>query len=389
MKTKRREFIKASVLLGASTPLLSRCLSEKKSEETMTTIPDTPIAPLQILILGGTSFLGPHQIKYALHRGHQISTFTRGKSVPTVHADLLDQVESLIGDRENDLEALKNRQWDVVIDNSGRQVSWTEATARLLKNSAAVYLYISSISVFYPYYTMNVKEDGPIVLTMPDNVSDDEAYLYEYGVMKANSELAARRIFGEDRTIVVRPTFMTGPGDKTDRFMYWPIRLAEGGDVIVPGKKSDQIQYIDVRDMAEWTIRLLEEKAVGTYNGAGPKDVMNMQQFVAKAAMAFDQQHRFVNIDEYSFLQKHNLNFMAPYVLPSEKFKGITNANHEKALAAGLSYRDLARTVKDTYEWWISDAVDAERRKQYLADETGILARESEILKQWEQMVKG
>lgn len=374
----RRAFLQRSSLLAASLAM-QQCTSAKT--EKMKSTPE--VKPLNILLLGGTSFLGPHQIKYALDRGHSISTFTRGKSVPTVHVDLLEKVESLVGDRENDLEALKNRKWDAVIDNSGRQVKWTEATAELLKDNVDQYMYISSISVFYPYYTVDVKEDGPIVLEIPEDVSEDEKYLYDYGVMKANSELAARRLFGDDRTIVVRPTFMTGPGDKTDRFMYWPTQLAQGGDIILPGKDEDAIQFIDVRDIAAWMIRLIEDKAAGTYNGAGPNGFMNMAQFIDKAKPAFDRPHNLIRIDDYAFLEENGLSFMAPYVMPSEKFKGITRANMQKALSTGLKFRPISETVKDTYEWWVSSAIDSDRRKAYESNPDSVNFKEKEIINKW------
>lgn len=375
----RRSFIQKSSLIAASLAM-QQCSSRNPGEKVL---PTKQIKPMNILLLGGTSFLGPHQIKYALDRGHSISTFTRGKSVPTVHADLLDKVETLIGDREDDLEALKNRKWDAVIDNSGRQVKWTEDTANLLKDNVGQYLYISSISVFYPYYTTDVKEDGPIVLEIPADVSEDEKYLYDYGVMKANSELAARKIFGDDRTIVVRPTFMTGPGDRTDRFMYWPTQLAEGGDIILPGKDEDAIQFIDVRDISAWMIRLLEDKAAGTYNGAGPEGFMNMAQFLEAAAPAFDKKHNLIRIDDYTFLEENQLSFMAPYVLPSEKFMGITRANIEKALSTGLTFRPVSETVRDTYDWWVSSAIDSERRQAFDMNPQGVNAREKEIIDKW------
>lgn len=375
----RRNFL-AQAALGSAAMSLMKCSMSKNvsvNEKTENAV------PLKILLLGGTSFLGPHQIKYALERGHSISTFTRGKSKPTVHADLLDQVESLIGDRENDLESLKNKEWDVVIDNSGRQVKWTEDTAELLKDNVKLYMYISSISVFYPYYTDNVKEDGPIVISIPEDVGEDEKYLYDYGVMKANSELAARRIFGDNRTIVVRPTFMTGPGDRTDRFMYWPTQLAQGGDIILPGKAEDPIQFIDVRDIAGWMIRLVENKAAGTYNGAGPKGFMNMEQFLQAGKKAFAKDYNFIKIDDYSFLEDNGLSFMAPYVMPREKFRGITRANLDKAISTGLSFRPVSETVKDTYDWWVSSAIDSDRRQAFETNPEGVNAKEKEIIEKW------
>jgi 2'-hydroxyisoflavone reductase len=196
-KKSRREFIELSVKSGLAIPvigsgLLSCTSSNKKSDE------DESNSKLNILILGGTSFLGPHQIAYALNRGHSISTFTRGKTEPTVHQGIFDKVERLIGDRENNLKALMDRKWDAVIDNSGHKVEWTEKTAELLKDNVGLYLYTSSTGVYYPYRTGNIREDQELVLEEPEGIEDEEMKIeYRYGVMKSNSEIAARLVMTE------------------------------------------------------------------------------------------------------------------------------------------------------------------------------------------------
>jgi len=192
MKKNRREFLGTSLALGLAPALmanpLTRGLSSASSEK-----------KLKILILGGTSFLGPHQIAYALERGHEVSIFTRGKTVPKVHTELFGKVEKLVGDREDNLEALKNREWDVVIDNSGRKTKWTEDTAKLLKDKVGLYMYTSSISVYYPFYGDDFSESRELVTEMPADVTEDEKYTYDYGIMKATSEIAAIKEFGEAR----------------------------------------------------------------------------------------------------------------------------------------------------------------------------------------------
>jgi 2'-hydroxyisoflavone reductase len=216
--------------------------------------------PSSIVQVDDYSFLGPHQIAYALKRGHSISTFTRGKTLPSVHQELFANVEQLIGDREDDLSALENGQWDVVIDNSGRKTEWTQKSAQLLKDKAKFYLYTSSTGVYYPYLKDNIDEESKVLLQEPTELKESEDELdYWYGVMKATSEQATIKAFGVERSIIVRPTYMMGPADKTDRFIYWPIRLPKGGEILVPGKTADPVEYIDVRDVAEWMIRLAEE----------------------------------------------------------------------------------------------------------------------------------
>jgi 2'-hydroxyisoflavone reductase len=380
----RRIFIKKSALASIAIPILGSsiigCKSEKENESKDSEIDSKK---LNILILGGTSFLGPHQVAYALSRGHKVSTFTRGKTKPSVHAKLFEQVEQLVGDRENNLKALENRKWDVVIDNSGRKVEWTKATANLLKDNVGMYIYTSSTGVYYPYLTGNITEDTKLVLTMPEGLSENEKYEQEYGVMKANSELAAINAFGKERTIVVRPTYMIGPADKTDRFIHWPIRLAKGGDILVPGKTEDVVQYADVRDIAEWFIRLAENKSYGTYNGVGPKSSQNMQEFIKEAAQTFDVESAFVMVDDYDFLEKNKIYYAVPWIMGGEKYYGTARVSNSKAIAAGLTFRPLKDTVKDTYDWWNSDAIKEERRQKYETNTNTLLSKEKEMLKNW------
>ena len=384
----RRKFMNNTVKAAALLPLTGMSLacygkSESKSKNHSE---DSVGQSLNILLLGGSSFLGPHQIAYALDRGHKITTFTRGKTKPTVHQELYDQVEHLVGDRENDLEALKDRKWDAVIDNSGRKVAWTEATAELLKEHVGMYIYISSVSVFYPYYKADVKETDPVVLEVPEGVTGDEKFTYDYGVMKANSELAAQRIFGKERTAVVRPTFMAGPADRTNRFLYWPTQLASGKEVVVPGKKDDPVQYIDVRDIADWTIRLIETKTAGVFNGVGPSATASVSAFAQEAHKALGSTSELIAIDDHDFLRQNNIRFQAPWILDAEKFHGISRVNNDHSKAHGLQFRSLETTMKDTLDWWNSSAVSKERKDQFLADPNELHNKQKELLKNWRQL---
>ena len=380
----RRIFIKKSALAGIGLPLLgSGILSCKNEESTNILAEEDTRKQLNILILGGTSFLGPHQIAYALSRGHKVSTFTRGKTTPKVHADLFEKVEMLIGDREDNLKALENRQWDVVIDNSGRKVSWTKATAELLKDNAGMYMYTSSTGVFYPYLNGNLTEETEVALEVPEGLTENEKYEMDYGVMKANSELAAINTFGTERTVVIRPTYMLGPADRTDRFIHWPVRLANGGQHLVPGKAEDLVQYIDVRDVAEWFIRLAENKSHGIYNGVGPNEEQTMQQFIKEAAKAFDTSSSFVMVDNYEFLNKNGIYYSIPWVMPDEKHYGSARVSNKKSIAAGLTYRPLSETVKDTYNWWNSDKVDIERKAKFNENLEVMLVNEKKMIAQW------
>lgn len=344
---------------------------------------------LNILILGGTSFLGPHQIAYALERGHSITTFTRGKTLPTIHQKLFEQVTQLTGDRESDLSALEDGKWDAVIDNSGRKTEWTQKSAALLKGKADLYLYTSSTGVFYPYLEDGLNEEHQPLLVEPEGIEDEDMKLeYWYGVMKATSELAARKEFGDDRTIIVRPTYMIGPADKTNRFIHWPIRLSKGGEILVPGKPEDRVQYADVRDIAEWMIRLIEEKQTGTFNAAGPQTPQTIQEFAAAAGKTFDVPASFVQIDDYEFLENQKISYLVPWIMPVGNNKFTAGIDNKKAVNAGLNFRDLKTTIKDTYDWWYSDALTDEQRDKYELDPETVLMREQKILNTWKEFPK-
>ncbi|SOE20857.1 2'-hydroxyisoflavone reductase [Spirosomataceae bacterium TFI 002] len=372
----RRDFIKASLLAGATLGPVGKLMAKEWKPIT------TKIKPLNILILGGTSFLGPHQIAYALERGHSISTFTRGKTVPTIKKSVFDNVEQLIGDRADNLEALKGRKWDAVIDNSGNKEEWTRMSAELLKDNVGLYLYTSSTGVFYPYLGAGMTEDSPVVMEMPDNLNEMQELEYGFGVMKARSEVAAKAAFG-DRTIIVRPTYMMGPGDRTDRFTYWPVRLQKGGEIMVPGKANDPVQHIDVRDVAEYMIRLIETGTTGTSNAVGPAGEMTMSEFVHGAHAAFSSPAKYTHVSDYSWLsEKYNLYDMVPWIVPTGENYGSARVNFDKAISQGLTYRPLADSVRDIYYWWMSDAVTQKRRNQL---ESGIMAQEAEMLTAWKK----
>ena len=369
--------------LGLAAPFLYSALSgcqENASNQQAT----SESKKLNILILGGTGFLGPHQIVYALERGHSVSTFTRGKTAPTVHQEYFSKVEQLTGDRNDDLKALENRKWDAVIDNSGQRVAWTEKSAQMLKDSCDLYLYTSSTGVYYPYLESGYQEDATLVMTEPEGITDEEIKLeYWYGVMKANSELAASQAFGLDRTIIVRPTYMIGPSDRSNRFIHWPVRLSRGGATLVPGKPTDMVQYIDVRDVAEWMIRLIESRQAGVYNAVGPKSSQNVYDFVEEAKTAFEVDSQLVKVDDYEFLKANNINNIIPWILPEGNNYGSALISNAKAMANGLTLRPLANSVKDIHDWWYSDTLTHEQRDKFEKDPEGVLMREPELLAKW------
>lgn len=339
---------------------------------------------LNILILGGTSFLGPHQVRYALERGHKVSIFTRGRTEPQLFQDAFQRVEHLTGDRADNLEALKGRSWDAVMDNSGARVAWTRDSARLLKDSCDAYLYVSSTGVYYPYLTTGISEDGPVPLV---DESDGENGSAAYGVMKAKSELEARKAFGDDRTLVVRPGYIVGPGDRSDRFTYWPVRIHGGGEVLVPGKEDDPVQFIDVRDLTEWMIRCLEAHRSGVFNATGPEHSLTMAEFVYGVRAVTTSEVRWTWIPDYDFLKARGLLYAIPWIMPVGDELGSLRIDVSRAVAHGLTYRPLAETAGDTLAWWYSDAVLPERRAgpRFVLDPQ----EEAEILQAWHEKGMG
>jgi len=383
MPHTRRTFVRNTLLAGSAAALGPRGLLAADSGDRF----PSPLTStqkrqegksLKILILGGTSFLGPHQVRYALERGHEISTFTRGQTEPALFPEAFRQVEQLIGDRNDNLTALGGRSWDVVIDNSGAQTKWTRDTAQLLKDSVGTYLYVSSTGVYYPYLTTEIGEDSRVDLV---DVSDGENGSAAYGVMKATSEAAAREAFGDNRTLVIRPGYIVGPADRSDRFTYWPVRFHRGGEILVPGKKTDQVQMVDVRDLTEWMIRLLEGGASGVFNGTGPAFPLSMEEFAYGMRATTSSELSWTWIEDYEFLQEHRLTFAIPWLMPTDDHVGSQRIDVSKAVSSGLTYRPMAVTAMETLDWWFSEAVSDERR----ANPRFILTpeQEQEILAAW------
>src|SRR5438034_10735714 len=262
MKRTRRQFIKLSAATGGALALGTR---------STTLFAEKSVKPLRILILGGTAFTGPYQVRYALSRGHKVTTFNRGKTHP---GELPDEVEQLIGDRNGQLDALKSRQWEVVIDNPTTLPAWVRDAAQILKGNVERYVFISTVSVYGEPKT-GPDENAPTEKyegadPYKETLEAMKAGGYKtYGPLKALSEKEAEKWF-PGKTLIIRPGLIVGPRDETDRFTYWPVRIDRGGEVVAPGISSDPVQFIDARDLAEWTIRMVENRETGIYNATGP-----------------------------------------------------------------------------------------------------------------------
>lgn len=340
--TTRRDFLKSTALAGGTLLGGTETLLAQLS---MLGTGAAAVAPLDLLVLGGTGFIGPHLVRHAVARGHRVTIFTRGRH----DADLPAHITRLQGDRSGDLKSLEGKRWDAVVDDSATNPEWVRQSAALLKGNAGRYLFTSSTGVFYPYRSRGLDENGPIPLE-PIDPKDGSA---TFGVAKARCEREVMSAFG-DRGVVVRPTYIVGPGDTSDRFPYWPQRLMRGGEILAPGTRDDPAQFIDVRDLAEFMVKLLEDGRGGAYNAVGPRDAMTFPQFLEQARAALDAQARFTWVDDYDFLEQHKIDEAIPWALLKGNDFGMMSVQNAKARAAGLTFRPLATTVRDTLAWWLT-----------------------------------
>ncbi len=373
MPATRREFLQLSAAAGGALGLGML----RPAGSTAREVPRAETS-LRILILGGTAFTGPHQIHYALARGHQVTIFNRGKTEPTVHQEVVAQVEQLVGDRDDDLEALKGHEWDAVIDNSASLPRWVRQSAALLKDQADLYLFTSSLSVHADFSKEGITEDDP--LAMIDDPTVEEITGETYGPLKALCEEEARKAF-PDGAIIVRPHLIVGPGDRSDRWTYWPVRIARGGEVMAPGNPADPTQYIDARDLAEFDIQLIERRAVGTYSAVGPLSRFTMAELLygLRAVVSNEISFTWVDADFLAEQQVAPWQHMTAWVPPRDGMEGFGLFDNRRAVAAGLKYRPLAVTALATLDWWA--ALPEERRAQPRAGLDP--EKEKEVLAAW------
>ena len=309
--------------------------------------------PLKILILGGTGFIGPHQLRYALARGHRITIFNRGQRTDPVP----DAVEHLIGDRDSNLEALKGRDWDVCIDNPTSIPSRVRSAAQILKGHVGHLIFISTISV-YASNDQPADETASLApYTGADPMAETPATLAAdaklYGPLKAQCEAETLAQYGAANTTIVRAGLIVGPGDPTDRFTYWPARLASGGAILAPGDGQDPVQFIDVRDLAEWTIRAAEQRITGIYNVTGPEHPLTMSEMLAGIAEGLNLSPNLVWAPT-PFLEENAVKPWSdlPVWIPAQgETAGFHRRNLAQALAAGLTHRPLPHTAADTLAW--------------------------------------
>src|SRR6266850_1419498 len=341
--TTRRQFIKLSVAATAAMSIQNTFAEEK-------------VKPLRILILGGTGFTGPFQVKYALSRGHKVTVFNRGKTHP---GELPKGAEQLIGDRNGNLDALKGRKWDVCIDNPTTLPVWVRDAAQILKGNIDRYVFISTISVFSDNSKPGMDENGPLAeYKGTDAMKETQATLGAsryglYGPLKVLSEKEAEKWF-PGKALVIRPGLIVGPGDETDRFTYWPVRLERGGEILAPGAPTDPVQFIDARDLAEWTIRMVEQGTTGTFNATGPKSRLTIGEMLEGIKKATKTESRFTWADA-DFLGAQKVRAwsdMPVWVPPRGRSAGFSEISIKKALDKGLTFRAIPDTTRATLDWF-------------------------------------
>ena len=322
-----------------------------------------PSRPLSILILGGTGLTGPHQVRYALSRGHKVTLFNRGRHP----MQWPGEVEELTGDRDtNDYGSLKGRKWDVCIDNPTTVPHWVRDAAAVLEGNVDHYVFISTISVYARDERPWQDESAPRHAyagkdAMAETMADVRKNLALYGPLKAASEDEAHKRF-PGMTTVIRPGLIAGPGDETDRFTYWPVRLSRGGRVLVP-PLADPVGFIDARDLAEWTIRGVEQRTFGTFNAVGPATELRMGRMLDEIQEGIGSRARLVEASA-EFLRKNNVSEWSdlPVWVPGQgETAGFHRRSNARAVAAGLTFRPVRTTAADTLAWW--NAQDAKRRK--------------------------
>jgi 2'-hydroxyisoflavone reductase len=317
---------------------------------------------VRLLLIGGPKFLGHALIEAALAGGHEVTTFNRGQT----NRDLFPGIEKLHGDRDGGLAVLEGRTWDAVLDTSGYVPRHVRDSAHLLARSAGRYVFVSSISYYADYREPRTESDPPAGLDgkPDDRMLDDHS---NYGALKALCEQEAVRAFGDDRAILVRPGLIVGPRDPTDRFTYWPRRAQRGGPILAPAPPDSAVQMIDVRDLAAWTLRLVEEERSGPFNATSPPRALTFGRML-EACGAED----VVWADEAFLLEQGIEGWMdLPCWLPStaEDWRSFQLVPVDRALDTGLILRPVAETARDVPEW---------TRKAGLAPE-----RESELLAAW------
>jgi 2'-hydroxyisoflavone reductase len=389
MSTDRRTFLKLSAVASGAlafskTGSSVAAAAAVRADTRRGGAPGKAAAPLNILILGGTGFTGPEQVNYALARGHKVTLFNRNKTRPDMFKGRVDQ---LIGDLGADTSALKGKKFDVVLDNPTTFPFWVRNAAQYLEGNVGHYIFISTESV-YPDNSVPDRDESDGLTPMPEGVDPytlvrEHAGQY-YGALKTFSEGEVAKHYGKAFTIV-RPGLIVGPLDRSDRFTYWPARIDRGGEVLAPGTPNDPSQFIDSRDLAEFMIRLAEKKVLGIYNAVGPEKPTTMAEVLygIKAVTTAGASFTWVPNEFLAANGVRGWRHMPIWLPPEGRTAGFLRRSNAKALAAGLTFRPLAMTAKDTLDWH-KTRPEAEQKAMLEGAVAGISpAKEAEVLAAW------
>lgn len=389
MQTSRRTFLQAAASSAVGSALAASAMGQIGSD-----LPNQgmdawgAVEPsgkkLKILMLGGTGFLGPRLVRYAMLRGHEVTLFNRGR-----RPNPFPELEFIQGNRDPEIdpglqplqdEIDKGRRWDLVLDTSAYFKRTAQASADVLKDACDQYLFVSTLCAYENWGALrNADESAPLAMDGPEdseNVNVDYCYL----------QSLCERIFAEripGKHTIIRPGLIVGPGDYSDRFTYWPVRVRRGGEVLVAGEHTDPIQWIDVRDLARFIVHCGEQKHFGSFNCCGPSGVGTIGELVYACKAITGSNASLTWIDDAEFLETNQIRPWAEMPLwadpENEELGGVNSYNNAKALAAGMELRPLGDTIRDTLAYW--DALPDERRAQLRA---GIAAeREAEVLGLW------
>jgi 2'-hydroxyisoflavone reductase len=334
---------------------------------------------MRLLVLGGTLFLGRHVVQRALDRGHAVTLFTRGRTGP----DLFPEAERLVGDRAGDLAALRGRTWDAVIDTCGYVPRLVRTAAELLKDAVGHYTFVSSISVYAEMNAPGIAETAPVgVLSTPTEEVGPESY----GPLKALCEAAVAETL-PGRTLNVRPGLLVGPCDPSGRFTYWVRRVAKGGEILAPGDPEAQVQIIDARDAAAWLVRSAEARVTGVFNLTGPDSRLAMAALLETCRQTLNTGSLFTWVPETFLVGRQVTPWTeVPLWLPADS-GGVMSVAIGRALATGLTFRPLAQTIRDTFDWQAgpgSDSPPAPGISSSPRPKVGLAAeREAELLQAW------
>lgn len=307
---------------------------------------------MKILIIGGTRFLGRHLVTSARARGHEVTLFNRGQTNP----DLFPRVKTIRGDREHDLEQLTGR-WDAVIDTCGYVPRVVKLSAEALKEHVSQYVFISSISVYSDFSKIGIHESASVAQLEDEGA--EEITGETYGGLKALCEKTIQSVFGAD-ALIIRPGLIVGPHDPTDRFTYWPVRISKGGDVLTPERPDSLTQFIDARDLADFTIRLIEQNISGVFNATGHSMTLNNLFETCKRVSKSNAVFHWAPVE---FLAEHNIapwSDMPAWVPDTSEDAGFLRVDISKAMHAGLKFTDLGETIRDTLKWEFERAQDHE-----------------------------